>query len=63
MTSRCASREISWPAALQTAIEAKERVALKTHGRILGSIAVQSLIALYPQICGMTGSGHPSRGV
>lgn len=45
-----------WPAALQTAIEAKERVALKTQGRILGSITLQNLIALYPQVCGMTGT-------
>ena len=32
-----------WPAGLQSAIEAKERVRLKTQGRILGSITVQSL--------------------
>ncbi len=45
-----------WPAGLHTAIEAKEGVALKTQGRILGSITLQNLMSLYPQICGMTGT-------
>ncbi len=45
-----------WPAGLHSAIEAKERVALKTQGRILGSITVQTLVGLYEQICGMTGT-------
>ena len=45
-----------WPAGLQSAIEAKERVALKTQGRILGSITVQSLAGMYERICGMTGT-------
>jgi preprotein translocase subunit SecA len=45
-----------WPASLQTAIEAKERVPLKKQGRILGSITLQNLAAQYPRICGMTGT-------
>jgi preprotein translocase subunit SecA len=45
-----------WPAGLHTAIEAKEGVALKTQGRILGLITLQNLIALYPEACGMTGT-------
>jgi preprotein translocase subunit SecA len=45
-----------WPAGLQSAIEAKEHVALKTQGRILGSITVQSLAGMYEKICGMTGT-------
>ena len=45
-----------WPAGLHTALEAKEGLALKTQGRILGSITLQNLIALYPQVCGMTGT-------
>jgi len=45
-----------WPAGLHTAIEAKERVRPKRQGRILGSIAVQNLIAMYPRVCGMTGT-------
>jgi preprotein translocase subunit SecA len=46
-----------WPAALQTAIEVKEGVAPKMQGRILGSITMENLVALYPQVCGMTGTG------
>ena len=45
-----------WPAGLHTAIEAKEGVAAKAQGMILGSITLQHLIALYPQVCGMTGT-------
>ncbi|HEY3939627.1 MAG TPA: accessory Sec system translocase SecA2 [Bryobacteraceae bacterium] len=45
-----------WPAGLQSAIEAKEGLALKTQGRILGSITVQGLARLYERICGMTGT-------
>jgi preprotein translocase subunit SecA len=45
-----------WPAGLQSAIEAKEHVALKAQGRILGSITVQNLVSLYEKICGMTGT-------
>ena len=45
-----------WPAGLHTAIEAKEGVALKTQGRILGSVTLQNLIGLYPKVCGMTGT-------
>ena len=50
------ARDRRWPAGLQTAIEAKERVSLKTQGRVLGSITLQSLIALFPKLCGMTGT-------
>ncbi|MGA8026663.1 MAG: accessory Sec system translocase SecA2 [Bryobacteraceae bacterium] len=45
-----------WPAGLQSAIEAKEHIALKTQGRILGSITVQALTGMYERICGMTGT-------
>jgi preprotein translocase subunit SecA len=45
-----------WPAGLHTAIEAKEGVAAKRQGMILGSITLQHLIALYPRVCGMTGT-------
>jgi preprotein translocase subunit SecA len=45
-----------WPAGLHNAVEAKEGVAAKSQGRILGSITVQNLIALYRQVCGMTGT-------
>ncbi len=46
----------SWPAGLQSAIEAKEKVALNTQGRILGSITAQHLVAMYERACGMTGT-------
>jgi preprotein translocase subunit SecA len=45
-----------WPAGLHTAVEAKEGVAAKRQGMILGSITLQHLVAQYPQVCGMTGT-------
>ena len=45
-----------WPAGLHSAVEAKERLRLKTQGRVLGSITVQSLCGMYERICGMTGT-------
>jgi preprotein translocase subunit SecA len=45
-----------WPAGLHTAIEAKEGVAFRRQGRVLGSLTLQNLVALYPQVCGMTGT-------
>ncbi len=51
-----------WPAGLHSAIEAKEGVAVKTQGRILGSITVENLIALYPRACGMTGTAATQAG-
>jgi preprotein translocase subunit SecA len=45
-----------WPSGLHTAIEAKEGVAPKRQGRVLGSITLQNFMALYPTVCGMTGT-------
>jgi preprotein translocase subunit SecA len=45
-----------WPAGLHTAIEAKEGVTAKSQGMILGQITLQHLVALYPTVCGMTGT-------
>ena len=45
-----------WPAGLQTAIEAKERLALQQQGRVLGSITLQNFVAHYDHLCGMTGT-------
>ena len=45
-----------WPAGLHTAIEAKEGVISKAQGTILGQTTIQHLAALYPWICGMTGT-------
>jgi preprotein translocase subunit SecA len=49
-------QERRWPAGLQTALEVKEGVTTKQQGRVLGSITIQNLIALYPNVCGMTGT-------
>ena len=45
-----------WPASLHSAVEAKEGVAAKPQGMVLGSTTIQHLIALYPRVCGMTGT-------
>ncbi len=45
-----------WPAGLHTAVEIKEGVAEKRQGMILGSITLGHLVALYPRVCGMTGT-------
>ncbi len=45
-----------WPAGLHTAVEVKEAVAVKSQGRIFGSITLENLLALYPHLCGMTGT-------
>ena len=40
--------ERRWPSGLHTAIEAKEHVAAKKQGSVLGSITLENLISLYP---------------
>jgi preprotein translocase subunit SecA len=45
-----------WPAGLHTAVEVKEDVATKRQGQVLASITLQNLVAMYPQVCGMTGT-------
>jgi preprotein translocase subunit SecA len=49
-----------WPAGLQTAMEAREGLPLRSQGRILGSITLQALVRLYPRRCGMTGTAAPA---
>ncbi len=51
-----------WPAGLQTAIEAKERLTLKQQGRVLGSITLQNFFAHYEYLCGMTGTAATQAG-
>jgi len=51
-----------WPAGLHTAIEAKEGVPFRRQGRILGSMTLQNLVALYPELCGMTGTAATQAG-
>ena len=48
--------ERRWPGGLQTALEWKEGVPNKVQGRVLGSITVENLVALYPTVCGMSGT-------
>ena len=45
-----------WPAGLQAALELKEQVTRHRQGRVLGSITMEHLVALYPVVCGMTGT-------
>jgi preprotein translocase subunit SecA len=51
-----------WPAGLQTAIEAKEHLALKQQGRVLGSITLQNFVAHYEILAGMTGTAATQAG-
>jgi len=53
-----------WPAGLHTAVEAKKGAAATRQGMILDSITLQHLVALYPRICGMTGTAAtPDAGI
>lgn len=49
-----------WPDGLQAALEAKEGVARQRDGRILGSIALQHFLRLYPKLSGMTATAAPA---
>ena len=49
-----------WPDGLQAAVEAKENLARKSEGRILGLITLQHFFRLYPKLCGMTATARPS---
>ena len=43
-----------WPDGLQEALEAKEGLPIQPGGKILGSIALQNFLRLYPHLSGMT---------
>ncbi len=47
-----------WPDGLQAALEAKERLAQRPGGRILGSMTLQRFLRGYPRLCGMTGTAR-----
>jgi preprotein translocase subunit SecA len=49
-------RDRRWPAGLQPALEWKEGVSRTPQGRVLGSVTIEHLVALYPVVCGMTGT-------
>ncbi|MCP3982168.1 MAG: accessory Sec system translocase SecA2 [bacterium] len=50
------ARDRHWPDGLQAALEAKEDLARRADGTILGSITLQHFLRLYPRLCGMTGT-------
>lgn len=45
-----------WPDNLQIAVEAKEGLTPESKGKMMGSIALQYFLNLYPKISGMTGT-------
>ena len=45
-----------WPDGLQAALEAKEGLARRADGTILGSITLQRFLRGYSKLCGMTGT-------
>jgi preprotein translocase subunit SecA len=47
-----------WPDGLQAALDAKEQVARRADGRILGSMTLQRFLRRYPRLCGMTGTAR-----
>ena len=56
-TGRIADKR-HWPNNLQEAVEAKEGLVSKSKGMIMGSIALQHFLSLYPRISGMTGTAQ-----
>lgn len=51
-----------WPDGLQAAVEAKEGLACKSEGQVLGSITLHHFFRLYPHLSGMTATARPSAG-
>jgi len=49
-------RDRQWPDGLHEAVEIKEGLAGRSRGRILNRITLHDFIALYPRLCGMTGT-------
>jgi preprotein translocase subunit SecA len=49
-----------WPDGLQAALEAKEELAIRPGGRILGSITLQHYLRHYQKLSGMTATAQPS---
>ncbi len=56
-TGRVAEQR-QWPDGLQAAVEAKEQVAARNEGRILGSVTVQHFVTSYPRLAGMTATAR-----
>ncbi len=49
-----------WPDGLQAALEAKEGLAIRPGGRVLGSITLQHFLGHYPKLAGMTATARPA---
>ncbi len=47
-----------FPGELQAAVEAKHGLKITSRGRIMGSIALQFFLRLYPRLAGMTGTAE-----
>jgi preprotein translocase subunit SecA len=45
-----------WPEGLHEAVEIKEGLSSRSRGRILNRITLRDFLALYPGLCGMTGT-------
>lgn len=56
-TGRVAEKR-HWPDGIQAAVEAKEGLAPGAKGMIMGSIALQHFLGLYPRLSGMTGTAR-----
>lgn len=59
-TGRAAPGRV-FPGELQSAVEAKHGLKITSRGRIMGSIALQYFLRLFPKLAGMTGTAIQSR--
>lgn len=60
MTGRAAPGRV-FPGDLQAAVEAKHGLKITSRGRIMGNIALQYFLRLFPKIAGMTGTAINSK--
>ena len=49
-----------WSEGLHTAVEIKEGLTPKVQGKVMNSVTLQNFLRLYPDFCGMTGTGCPA---
>ncbi len=56
-TGRVADKR-HWPDGIQEAVEAKEGLVPGSKGMVMGSIAMQHFLGLYPRLSGMTGTAR-----
>ncbi len=57
LTGRIADKR-RWPNGLHAALEAREKVAIRDDGQVLGSISIQHFTKLYPRLAGMTATAQ-----